>query len=140
MIPPTDCVSTMILPPTRCSLIVNRTAAAAVNSLFSETNEVYAPPRPRRQISDCRLIMALWKEQEGVTGLHMKEHFFFFCLTLWATRSATHSFQPVLITSRFGRSHAALVGFLNFLLFANFSACDVNGVNTRITSQTSIVI
>lgn len=40
MVPPTDCVSTMILLPTRCSLIVNRTAAAAVNSLFSENSEV----------------------------------------------------------------------------------------------------
>lgn len=65
MVPPTGCVSAMILPPTRCSLIVNRTAAATVHSLFSENNEVFAPPPLRRRMSDGRLMMALWNVQQG---------------------------------------------------------------------------
>lgn len=65
MVPPTGCVSTMILPPTRHSLIVNRTAAATVRSLLSENHKVFVPPGPMRLISCGRLMMALGNVQQG---------------------------------------------------------------------------
>lgn len=65
MVPPTGCVSTTTLPPTRHSLIVNRRAAATVRSLFSDSHEVFVPPGPMRLIPYGRLMMALRNVQQG---------------------------------------------------------------------------
>lgn len=118
MVPPTGCVSTMILPPTRCSLIVNRTAAATVHSPLSGSNEAFAPPRLRRLTSDGRLMMALcnagstpsWRDFGQKSKISAQ---------LQAAGSATDSVPTVWITSRFGWSHPALIGSQTSCLFVN---------------------